>query len=45
MWLVTYDGLLSGQTRDPLECFPFDTPGPLLDSATHDPRFSIAVFV
>jgi hypothetical protein len=30
MWPVIYDGLVSGQERDPLECFPFDMLAPLI---------------
>jgi hypothetical protein len=44
MRLVIYDRSVSGQARDPLEWFPFDTPSPLSGSITPDSGLSVTGF-
>jgi hypothetical protein len=44
-WSVVYDGSVSGQAWDPLDWFPFGTPGPLSGFATPYPGLDVAGFV
>jgi hypothetical protein len=44
-WPVVYDRSVSGQVWDPLEMFPFGTPGPLSGSAMPYPGLGVAGFV
>jgi hypothetical protein len=45
MRTIIYDGSVLGQTWDPLEWFPFNTPVPLSGSATPDLGLDAAGFI